>query len=137
MLKSLTPNAAGVGYRLLKKKVIIFWILFKGVQISFRRFKPEIGVGFSHQLLVIIDWSGNSPTEGNTFVGLSVGDILPCAWWNSPPFKLNQKKKQLYRDYFIKWCMYTKVLLSVHKDFSIIFRLCMIKTFWHWKWETE
>lgn len=79
VLKSLTPNAAGVGYRLLKKKVIIFLILFKGVQISFRRFKPEIRVGFSHQLLVIIDWSGNSPTEGNTFVGLSVGDILPSA----------------------------------------------------------
>lgn len=72
VLKSLTPNAAGVGYRLLKKKVIIFKILFKGVQISFRRFKPEIRIGFPSSFWLLLIYQVIHPLEGTL--------LLACPW---------------------------------------------------------
>lgn len=72
MLKSLTPNAAGVGYRLLKKKVIIFKILFKGVQISFRRFKPEIRIGFPSSFWLLLICQVIHPLKATL--------LLACPW---------------------------------------------------------
>lgn len=83
--KAWDQTQLGLEYRLVRETVIIVRILFTGSVHIIHTFLTGNNIWFSRRLFDIIELSGISLMKGNTLVCLSVGDILPCAWCNSPP----------------------------------------------------